>query len=86
MSDEHQTVRLQFSRDGVLLQSTRGLGGWRAVEYSYRVTGQGIFTTRESSGEAVRFAFRFEPDGTLCLERGPERSWFRRAPSPVPVP
>jgi hypothetical protein len=86
LSDEHRTVRLQFSRDGLLLQSTRGLGGWRTVEFSYRVTGQEITLTRASSGEAVRFAFRIESDGTLCLEHGPGRSWYSRASSPVPVP
>jgi hypothetical protein len=73
-----------FREDGRLLYSVLSGDRWQIMKLTYRVEGDVLITNQPSSPREERTRFFFESDGTLVLELGGQRSWFRRAKKRAP--
>jgi len=69
-----------------LFHSVLSDGRWQIMKLTYRVEGDYLVTDQPSSPRAERTRFRLESDGTLRLEFGGQKSWFRRGKKRAPEP
>lgn len=57
---------------------------WQTIRLIYRVEGNVIVTNQPSSPRKERTWFALQPDGTLLLDFGGQRSRFHRGPKVAP--
>jgi len=79
-----EPAEADFRADGRLHYSVLSGDRWQIMKMVYRVEGDVIVTDQPSSPREERTRFALQPDGTLILELGGERTRFRRAPKVAP--
>jgi hypothetical protein len=72
-------VVLEFHSDGKLTYIIREGAKRQVMNLTYRVVGDTIVTDQPSQPKEEVTRFGIDADGTLVLEFGGTRSWFRRA-------
>ena len=57
---------------------------WQIMQLVYEVDGDTLMSDQPSSPRKEKTRFRFEEDGTLVLESGGQRTWYKRGPKVAP--
>jgi len=81
-----EPAETDFRSDGRLFYSVLSEGRWQIMKLTYRVEGDYLVTDQPSHPRTERTRFRLESDGTLMLEFGGQKSWFRRGKKRAPEP
>lgn len=71
-------VVLEFHADGRLTYSIREGAKRQVMNLTYRVAGDTIVTNQPSRPREESSGFSIDVEGTLMVEFGGKRSWFRR--------
>ena len=79
-----EPAEMDFRDDGRLLYAILSDSRWQIMNLVYQVEGDVLVTDQPSSPRKERTRFAFEKDGTLMLEFGGQRSWFKRGPKVAP--
>lgn len=79
-----EPAEADFRADGRLFYSVLSGDRWQIMRLVYRIDGDAVVTDQPSAPREERTRFALEPDGTLILEFGGERSRFRRGPKVAP--
>ena len=82
--DPFEPAEADFRSDGRLHYAVLSGERWQIMKLLYTTEGNVLVTDQPSSPGAERTRFTFEEDGTLVLEFGGRRSWFRRGPKLAP--
>jgi hypothetical protein len=73
-------VTMEFSPDGSLTYTIREGEKRQIMLLRYRIEGDMIVTDQPSRPREERTRYRLESDGTLILDIGGKKSWFRKTP------
>ena len=79
-----EPAEADFRADGQLVYSVLSGDRWQIMKLRYKVDGDSILTDQPSLPHKERTRFAFESDGTLMLELGGQRSWYKRGPKVAP--
>ena len=82
---EAEPAEADFRADGRLQYSVLSGGQWQIMRLVYRIEGNVIVTDQPSSPHEERTGFALQPDGTLILDFGGQRSRFKRGPKVAPA-
>ena len=82
--DQAATTDLTFTADGRLVYAVLAGTKWQIMRLTYRCEGTYIITNQPSAPREERTSYWWEPDGTLGVEFGGERTWFRRGEPRAP--
>jgi hypothetical protein len=75
-----EPAEADFRSDGRLYYSTLSGEKWQIMKLVYRIEGNILITDQPSSPRKEHTSFHFEEDGTLVLQFGGKKSWFKRSP------
>jgi hypothetical protein len=80
-----EPAEADFRADGQLVYSVLSGDRWHIMRLVYAVDGDMIVTDQPSSPRKERTRFALEADGTLMLDLGGQRSWYKRGPKVAPM-
>jgi len=81
-----EPAEADFRSDGRLFYSVLSGDRWQIMKLSYQIDGDVLVTDQPSSPRKERTRFALEGDGSLMLEFGGQRSWYKRGPKVAPEP
>lgn len=80
-----EPAEAEFFGDGRLTYSILSGGKWQVMKLTYRISRSTLITNQPSAPSERHTAFTIEPDGTLRLEFGGQRSRFKQGPKAAPT-
>ncbi len=83
--DTGEGVELEFKPSGELIHATDIGHRWQIMRLTYRVQDDVLITDQPSAPREERTHFKFEADGTLMLDYGGAKCWYRRGEKRAPA-